>query len=64
MLIQSPCLYCQDRFVGCHDRCGLYKEYREEIEKQSERRRQAIREYELSFCKSQYDWFSSKIRKK
>ena len=30
---KTPCKNCENRFVGCHNECNKYKEYRKEIEK-------------------------------
>ena len=28
-VIDAPCLGCDDRYLGCHDRCENYKAYKE-----------------------------------
>lgn len=32
-MIESPCLGCTDRAVGCHSRCDKYAAYRAEVDK-------------------------------
>ena len=34
---QSPCLDCEKRVIGCHDKCELYRKYRDRIDKWSEK---------------------------
>lgn len=34
-----PCRYCEQRVLGCHDRCEKYLEYKREREQISEARR-------------------------
>lgn len=29
----APCLWCEDRVVGCHSTCPRYKEFNENMEK-------------------------------
>ena len=37
-----PCRYCEQRVLGCHDRCEKYLEYKREREQISAARRDAI----------------------
>lgn len=32
MRIQSPCLNCSKRKVGCHSKCQEYKDFRSELD--------------------------------
>ena len=32
---QQPCYGCEDREVGCHSKCDLYKEFREDLDKRN-----------------------------
>lgn len=32
-----PCNLCEDRFVGCHARCEVYKAWKDEIADQKKR---------------------------
>lgn len=38
--MKVPCKGCEDRYGGCHDRCPLYKDYREQLEKINKSRRE------------------------
>lgn len=40
----SPCKGCEDRFVGCHDTCEKYQEWRHE--KDAENRKIRVAKYE------------------
>ena len=35
----SPCKDCKDRYIGCHDKCVLYAEWKAEIERVKEEKR-------------------------
>ena len=37
-----PCRYCEQRVLGCHDRCEKYLEYKHEREKALEARRDEL----------------------
>lgn len=37
--MMSPCKDCQDRYIGCHAVCKLYREYVKEMEDIRKRRR-------------------------
>lgn len=30
--MKSPCRFCEKRYLGCHDRCEDYKEYKQRID--------------------------------
>jgi len=30
--VKSPCLKCEDRELGCHDRCEKYKAFKDELQ--------------------------------
>ena len=30
-MVQSPCLNCQNKFLGCHSTCQTYLEFKEKI---------------------------------
>ena len=34
-----PCKGCAERYPGCHDKCGKYKEWKANLEKVNEKRR-------------------------
>jgi len=36
MRINSPCKGCQDRYLGCHDRCDSFKDFKDKTEIQNE----------------------------
>lgn len=38
---QSPCLGCENRHVGCHSECEVYKDYRREADIERDRRYEA-----------------------
>lgn len=38
----TPCMGCGDRFVGCHDRCERYAQYRAKMDAQIEIRKREI----------------------
>ena len=35
--MESKCKNCQDRYVGCHDKCEHYKAYKKYIEEKKEK---------------------------
>lgn len=35
MKAATKCYDCKRRYIGCHDRCQAYKDYKKSIEKQS-----------------------------
>lgn len=35
MKAATECYDCKRRYIGCHDRCQAYKDYKKSIEKQS-----------------------------
>lgn len=39
MINNTPCQNCDNRFVGCHTVCTLYKVYRMEIDKVNNKRK-------------------------
>lgn len=41
--MNSPCMGCGERSVGCHGRCSRYREYRDVID--ASMRRERIREF-------------------
>lgn len=34
MKIYSPCQGCDERYIGCHSQCDLYKAYKQKIDEQ------------------------------
>lgn len=63
-MIQSPCYGCEDRYIGCHDRCHLYTEYREEIDDLNKRIRQVKLEDDIMWGWSErYQYIQNKLRK-
>lgn len=40
MTKKDCCKHCEDRSPGCHSHCEQYAEFRRELEKEKERRRQ------------------------
>lgn len=36
---KSPCKDCQDRYIGCHERCNKYQKYKAYCDKLRELRR-------------------------
>ena len=41
MEINSGCLECKDRHIGCHGACERYKAYREKIDERNKRAKMA-----------------------
>lgn len=41
------CKGCEERHVGCHSTCEIYKAYREELDKAKEARIQAYKECDV-----------------
>ena len=39
---EGPCLQCSDREVGCHAKCGKYREFRERLDARNEETRSGI----------------------
>lgn len=37
--MNSPCHGCEERSPGCHDRCGRFKQFREELDALNHRRK-------------------------
>jgi len=35
--VKSPCLKCEDRELGCHDKCESYKEFRAKLQDMKDR---------------------------
>lgn len=44
---QKGCKGCEERHVGCHSTCEIYKAYREELDKEKEARVQAFKERDV-----------------
>lgn len=38
----APCRNCSERYVGCHDECVKYLDFKQEIEIQNQRRREEL----------------------
>lgn len=36
MKIKAPCKDCENRYVGCHDRCKKYQEYKKQSDEERE----------------------------
>ena len=34
---ETPCRFCDNRKVGCHSNCDLYKEWKEELSQYNEK---------------------------
>lgn len=58
--IQSPCKDCQNRRVGCHDTCYLYKEFRKKKDRQITEERDRAWKGNLSWIS---EWKGGKRRK-
>lgn len=37
-MYKSPCKKCQDRFLGCHDKCTKYQDYNKTLQHEREAR--------------------------
>ncbi len=40
--MMSPCKDCTERKIGCHSKCELYKQFREEVECYNNLRRKEV----------------------
>lgn len=43
--IMAPCKDCTERYVGCHNECVKYKEYKAKIKKEKEAKMQIVSKY-------------------
>lgn len=41
-MAKSPCMECTKREVGCHGRCGAYKEFRAAIDAKNAKRNEIV----------------------
>jgi len=41
-MAKSPCMGCVKREVGCHGRCGAYKEFRAAIDAKNAKRNEIV----------------------
>ena len=44
-MINSPCLDCTDRVLGCHSSCERYREFGQELERVAKQREKYIKLY-------------------
>ena len=47
----SPCFYCKNRRIGCHDECSKYQTFRNRIEKRDFKTENEFYEYTESAVK-------------
>lgn len=47
--MESSCIDCKDRKVGCHGTCEKYKKWKESVDNNNEKRRTAIRKWEHGY---------------
>lgn len=56
--MQSPCMKCEDRALGCFSKCQRYDEYKEELKKINEKRK-----FESSFRRYSYARYDRVMKK-
>lgn len=44
MIAKNSCKDCTKRYLGCHDRCEVYQEYRKALDAKNKQRQDAIAE--------------------